>query len=139
MMAIPAHREVMNPSITKTNRSRRWPRSLPSRQTLSRCARSTRRQLAELLREARVDGLIVQREIPRTPIRDLMKVTVSLPKSNSMTGEQTRSSSVRSVERYHENANCCCRVRYGVCCTGFRPVLELVGLVGIQKCARRSG
>jgi len=73
MMPIPAHREVMNPSITKTNRSRRWPRSLPSRQTLSRCARSTRRQLAELLREARVDGLIVQREIPRTPIRDLMK------------------------------------------------------------------
>ena len=73
MMLIPAHREVMNPSISKTNRSKRWPRSLPSRQTLSRCARSTRRQLAELLREARVDGLIVQREIPRTPIRDLMK------------------------------------------------------------------
>jgi len=52
----------------------------------------------------------------------LSKVTVSLPKSNSIAGEQTRSSQVRSMERYHENANCCCGVRHGVCCTGFRPV-----------------
>src|SRR5262245_46049883 len=43
------------------------------------------------------------------------------------------------MERYHENANCCCRVRYGVCCTSFRPALELVGLVGMHRCDRRSG
>jgi hypothetical protein len=43
---------------------------------------------------------------------------------------------MRLVERYHENADCCCRVRYGVSCTGFRAVRELLGM---ERSARRSG
>jgi predicted DNA-binding protein (UPF0251 family) len=73
MMLIPAHREVMNLVYYQDKSIEEVAKIVPSRQTLSRCACSTRRQLAELLRKARVDGLIVQREIPRTPIRDLME------------------------------------------------------------------
>ena len=43
---------------------------------------------------------------------------------------------MRLVERYHENADCCCRVRYGLSCTGVRAVRARLGM---ERRARRSG
>jgi len=43
---------------------------------------------------------------------------------------------MRYMERHHESADCCCRVRYGVSCTGFRAVRERLGM---ERSARRFG
>ena len=43
---------------------------------------------------------------------------------------------MRYMETHHESADCCCRVRYGVSCTGFRAVRERLGM---ERSARRFG